>query len=291
MLGNHVGPPLRFSTSRRRPTWQAGQENDGIAMRQYLIELWQHRDLTWSFALRDIKARYKQTALGAAWAVLQPFSLMVVFTLVFSRFARVSSDGLPYPIFSYTGLIFWSFFSVTVAQGTVAIGANASLVRKIYFPRETLLISIIMSAALDLAIAAVIFAGMLAYYRITITWTILWLPVLLMVQTFFALGVICISSAVQAHYRDVGHALPLVLQMLMFATPVAYPLSAVPEGLLSFYVLNPMTPVIDGYRRVVLHGQSPDMPSLSTAAGVTLVLVLLGYSIFKRAEGTFADVI
>ena len=260
-------------------------------MREYLSELWQHRDLTLSFALRDIKARYKQTALGAAWAVLQPLSLMVVFTLVFSRFARVSSDGVPYPIFSYTALIFWSFFSVTVSQGTVAITANASLVRKIYFPRETLLISIIISAAMDLAIAAVIFAGMLAYYRISLTWAIVWLPVVLMVQTVFALGVICVSSAVQAYYRDVGHALPLFLQMWMFATPVAYPLSAVPDGLLPFYVLNPMTPVIDGYRRVILHGQPPDLVSLSTAASVTLVLIVLGYSVFKRAERTFADVI
>jgi len=260
-------------------------------MREYLSELWQHRDLTLSFALRDIKARYKQTALGAAWAVLQPLSLMVVFTLVFSRFARVSSDGVPYPIFSYTALIFWSFFSVTVSQGTVAITANASLVRKIYFPRETLLISIIISAAMDLAIAAVIFAGMLAYYRISLTWAIVWLPVVLMVQTVFALGVICVSSAVQAYYRDVGHALPLFLQMWMFATPVAYPLSAVPDGWLPFYVLNPMTPVIDGYRRVILHGQPPDLVSLSTAASVTLVLIVLGYSVFKRAERTFADVI
>ncbi len=260
-------------------------------MRQYLSDLWRHRDLTWSFALRDIKARYKQTALGAAWAVLQPFSLMVVFTLVFSRFARVSSDGVPYPIFSYTGLIFWSFFSMSVAQGTVAIVANASLVRKIYFPRETLLISVIISAAIDLAIAALIFAGMLAYYRIALAWTVLWVPVLLVVQTLFALAVICVSSAVQAYYRDVGHALPLGLQIWMFATPVAYPLSAVPEGLLPFYVLNPMTPVIDGYRRAVLHGQSPDLASLSTAATVTLVLVVLGYSLFKRAERTFADVI
>jgi ABC-type polysaccharide/polyol phosphate export permease len=260
-------------------------------MRQYLSDLWQHRDLTWSFALRDIKARYKQTALGAAWAVLQPFSLMVVFTLVFSRFARVSSDGVPYPIFSYTGLIFWSFFSMTVSQGTVAIVANASLVRKIYFPRETLLISVVISAAIDLAIAALIFAGMLVYYRIALTWTVLWVPVLFGVQTLFALAVICISSALQAYYRDVGHALPLGLQIWMFGTPVAYPLSAVPESLLPFYMLNPMTPVIDGYRRAILHGQAPDLAALSTAASVTLVLIVLGYSLFKRAERTFADVI
>jgi lipopolysaccharide transport system permease protein len=260
-------------------------------MREHLAELLQHRELTWSFALRDIKARYKQTALGAAWAVLQPFSLMVVFTLVFSRFAKVSSDGLPYPIFSYTSLIFWSFFSMVVSQGTVAIVANASLVRKIYFPRETLLISIVISAAIDLGVAGTIFAGMLAYYRIALTWTVLWLPVLLVVQTLFAFAVICISSAVQVYYRDVGHALPLLLQLWMFATPVAYPLSAVPEPVRPLYVLNPMTPIIDGYRRVILQGLAPDWASLGAAVSLTLVLIVAGYTLFKRAEGTFADVI
>ena len=260
-------------------------------MREQLRELWQHRDLTWSFAVRDIKARYKQTALGAAWAVLQPFSLMIIFTLVFARFAKVSSDGLPYPIFSYTSLIFWTFFSMTVTQGTVAIVANASLVRKIYFPRETLLISIVLSAALDLVIAAVIFGGMLAYYRIALAWTVLWVPVLLMLQTLFALAIICASSAVHVNYRDIGHGLPLGLQVWLFATPVAYPLSVVPAALLPIYMLNPMTPIIDGYRRVILHGQAPDVPHLLSAAAATVFLLVLTYLNFKRAERTFADVI
>jgi lipopolysaccharide transport system permease protein len=260
-------------------------------MRTHLAEFWEHKDLTLSFAVRDIKARYKQTALGAAWAVLQPFSLMVVFTLVFSRFAQVPSDGVPYPIFSYSGLIFWTFFATAVSQGTAAIVANSNLVRKIYFPRETLLVSIVLAAGLDLAIAGVIFGVMMGYYQISVPATVLWVPVLLTVQTLFALAVVCFTSAIHVALRDIGHGIPLLLQLWMFATPVAYPLTVVPARLLPIYQLNPMTPIIDGYRRVILHGQPPDLPALATATVITLLLLAVGYVFFKRAEGTFADVI
>jgi ABC-type polysaccharide/polyol phosphate export permease len=260
-------------------------------MREHLRELWQHRELTLSFARRDIKARYRQTAFGAAWAVLQPFSLMVVFTLVFSRFAKISTDGIPYPIFAYTSLIFWTFFANSVSHGTMAMVANASLVRKIYFPRETLLIAVILSAGLDLFIAATIFSGMLVYYQVGISVTVLWVPVLLVLQTVFALGISCLSSALHVNYRDVGHALPLLLQLWLFATPVAYPLGLVPEALLPFYLLNPMAPIIDGYRRVILQGIPPDPAQLMLATVVILTLVCTGYALFKRAERTFADVI
>lgn len=260
-------------------------------MREDLRELWQHRELTLSFARRDIKARYRQTAFGAAWAVLQPFSLMVVFTLVFSRFAKISTDGIPYPVFSYTSLIFWTFFANSVSHGTVAMVANASLVRKIYFPREALLIAVILSAALDLCIATTIFGGMLAYFRVGITATVLWVPVLLLLQTIFALGISCLSSALHVNYRDVGHALPLLLQLWLFATPVAYPLSLVPEPLLPLYLLNPMAPIIEGYRRVILRGVPPDPQQLMLATVIILTITCAGYVLFKRAERTFADVI
>jgi lipopolysaccharide transport system permease protein len=260
-------------------------------MRAQLAEFWEHKDLTLSFAVRDIKARYKQTALGAAWAMLQPLSLMVAFTLVFSRFAQVPSDGVPYPIFSYSALIFWTFFATAVSQGTAAIVANSNLVRKIYFPRETLLVSILLAAALDLSIAAAIFAAMLAYYHVAVSWTVLWVPVLLLIQTMFALAVICVTSAIHVSLRDIGHGIPLLLQLWMFATPIAYPLKVVPASLLPIYMLNPMAPIIDGYRRTILLGQSPDVHGLLIASVVTLLVLTVGYSFFKRAETTFADVI
>lgn len=260
-------------------------------MRDQLREFWQHRDLTLGFTTRDIKARYKQTALGAAWAILQPLSLMVVFTLVFSRFAQIPSDGVPYPIFSYTGLIFWTFFAKTVSGGTIAIVANANLIRKIYFPREALLASVVLSGALDLAISATIFAAMLVYYHVAVGPTVLWVPLLFLLQTLFATAIISLTAPLHVNFRDVGHAIPLILQLWMFATPVAYPISVVPQSARTVYSLNPMTPIIDGYRRAILHGLPPEPGPLVLAGLVTVVLLLVGYAAFKHAERTFADVI
>lgn len=257
----------------------------------YLREFWRHRDLTMSFTTRDLKARYKQTALGVAWAILQPFSLMVVFTVVFSRFARIPSDGIPYPVFSYTGLIFWTFFAKTLLGGTVAIVANANLIRKIYFPRETLLVSVVFSGLIDLAVSTILFAALLAYYQMPVAATVVWVPVLLVLQTLFVAGLSFLTAPVHVKFRDVGHAIPLLVQIWMFATPVAYPISVVPERLRAFYLLNPMAPIIDGYRRAILHGLPPELGPLGVSAVITLTLLLAGYAAFKHAERTFADVI
>ncbi|GIK85351.1 MAG: transport permease protein [Betaproteobacteria bacterium] len=258
---------------------------------QYLRELAENAHLVLNFARRDIRAKYKQTILGVAWAVIQPLTLMVVFTFVFSLFARVPSDGLPYPIFSYSVLIFWMFFSACISQGTIAMTANAGLVRKIWFPRETLLLAVILSALVDLVIASVILAGMFVFYQIPLTWTALWVLPLLALQIVFALGVILVTSAVHVHYRDVGHALPLIMQVWMYATPIAYSLTSVPEWLKPLFVLNPMTGIIDGYRRVLLRATPPDHAALVIAAVASIALLLVSYTAFKRAERTFADVI
>jgi lipopolysaccharide transport system permease protein len=262
-----------------------------MAMREYFHELRAHLPLVVTFARRDVRARYRQTAFGVAWAIIQPFSLMVVFTAVFSKFARVPSDGIPYPIFAYSALIFWMCFATSVSQGTMAMVANANLVRKIYFPRETLLLAVLLSTGMDLLVASGIFVGMLAYYGVGLTWAALWVLPLFAIQELLTLGVICMTSAVEVHFRDIGHALPLALQLWMFATPVAYPLSLVPEWLLPLYHLNPMATVIDGYRRVLLLGDLPDLMQLWVSLGVAMVLLSVAYFGFKRAERTFADVI
>jgi lipopolysaccharide transport system permease protein len=256
-----------------------------------LRELAANLHLVVSFARRDIRAKYKQTAIGAAWAVIQPLMLMIIFTLVFSTFAKVPSDGLPYPIFTYSVLIFWTFFATTISQGTVAMTANATLVRKIYFPRETLLLAVILSGLVDLAIAAVILAGMFVYFGIGVTPTVLWAFPLLALQILFCLAVILVTSAVHVRFRDIGHALPLLLQMWMFASPVAYPLSSVPEWLRPYYLLNPMAGIVDGYRRVLLRGETPDLGVLAVGFVVVAIAILVAYTMFKRAERTFADVI
>jgi len=254
-------------------------------------ELVQYSYLILSFARRDIRARYKQTALGAAWAVLQPLSLMIVFTLVFDKVARIPTDGTPYPLFSFSALIFWSFFSTSMSQGTFAMTSNSNLVRKIYFPRETLLLAVMLSASLDLAIACAMLGVLLVLYGSTISWTVLWVPLLLGLQVLFTLALICFTSAVHVYFRDIGHALSLGLQLWMFATPVAYPMSVVPQSVRSWYLLNPMAPIIDGYRRAILYGQPPDLPRLGTVLLFVTALLFLTYFGFKRAERTFADVI
>jgi lipopolysaccharide transport system permease protein len=257
----------------------------------YISELLNHRHLVLSFAQRDLRAKYKQTIFGLGWAVFQPFSLMVAFTFVFSRFTQVSSEGIPYPIFTYSALIFWTCFATSVSQGTIAMTANANLVRKIYFPRETLLLAVMISALIDLAIAGTVFLGMLFYYHLPLTWVSLWVIPLLALQLLITLAVICVSSAVHVHFRDIGHVLPLVLLLWMLASPVAYPLSSVPAQTRSLYMLNPMAGVIDSYRRVLLHGESPDFGYLASALGVAVIAVVAAYLFFKRAERTFADVI
>jgi lipopolysaccharide transport system permease protein len=256
-----------------------------------LGELARHAHLILSFAQRDIRAKYKQTVFGIAWAVFQPFSLMVAFTFVFSRFAQVNSEGVPYPIFSYSALIFWTCFATSVSQGTIAMTANANLVRKIYFPRETLLLAVMISALVDLVIAALVFAGMLLYYQIPLTWAGLWTIPLLALQMLITLAVICVTSAVHVHFRDMGHVLPLALLLWLFATPVAYPLSSVPASVRSVYMLNPMAGIIDGYRRALLQGSPPDLAYVVTAFAVALVALAVAYLFFKRAARTFADVI
>jgi lipopolysaccharide transport system permease protein len=260
-------------------------------MLEALQNVYRHWDLIASFAIRDIKARYKQTALGVAWALLQPLSMMVVFTLVFSVFAKVPSDGIPYPVFAYSALIFWTFFANTISTGTVAMTANGVLIRKTYFPRETLLLSVILAGLLDLGVASLLFLGMLAYYQIGLTLAALWVVPLAALQMLLALGVVSLTSAAHVHFRDIGHGLPLLVQLWMFASPVAYPLSVIPGWLRPLYLLNPLAAILDGYRRAIIMGTAPDLPALAASAAITIVLASAALAVFKRAERTFADVI
>ena len=252
---------------------------------------WHHRDLIVSFTLRDIKARYKQTALGVTWALLQPLSMMVVFTLVFSLFAKVPSDGIPYPVFAYSALIFWIYFSNAISSGTAAMVANAPLIRKIYFPRETLLIAIVLGGLLDLGVASLLFVGLLVYYKVTLSLAALWVIPLLLLQTTLIFGVISLTAAANVYYRDMGHALPLIVQLWMFATPVAYPISVIPVWLHPFYMLNPMAPIIDGYRRALILGAAPHVVALAGSAVITIIITGVALAVFQRAARTFADVI
>jgi lipopolysaccharide transport system permease protein len=217
--------------------------------------------------------------------------MMIVFTLVFSLFARVPSDGIPYPVFAYSALIFWTFFSNTISGGTGAMVSNATLIRKIYFPRETLLIAVMLAGLLDLGVASLLFVGMLFYFKISLTLAALWVVPLLLLQIVLTFGVISLTSAAHVNFRDMGHALPLVVQLWMFATPVAYPISVIPAWLRPYYLLNPMAAIIDGYRSALIMGTSPNLAALGLSAAVTVVVTSLAVSVFKRAARSFADVI
>jgi len=256
-----------------------------------LHELWNYRELLWVLTLRNVQIRYKQSILGIAWAVLQPLALMLIFTLVFSALLKVPSEGVPYPIFSYSALLFWTFFSNSLNNAIPSLEDNAALIKKIYFPREFFPISSILAAVFDLLIAAVIFLGMMFYYHVSFTLNILYVIPLLIIQTIFTMGVCFIFSALNAYYRDVKYALPLVIQLWLYATPIIYPLSSVPERFRLYYMLNPMAGIIESYRNVLVKGIAPDTFYVGVAAAGAVLLFILGYWYFKRIEMTIADIV
>lgn len=255
-------------------------------------ELWRHRELLWLLTLREIKVRYKQTALGVAWAVVQPLSLMIVFTVFFSWFARIESDGIPYPLFSYAALLPWMFFSTSLSFAIPSLIANSHIITKIYFPREVIPLSAVLAALLDFLIAAAAFVLLMFVYRVPPSWNLLYVLPIVAIQVLFTVGVSLLLSAFTVLYRDVRHTLPLVIQIWMFVTPILYPASVVPERLRGWYFsLNPMAAIIDGYRRAILQQQPPQLAYLLLAAAVSCLLVWAGYKYFKHLEREFADIV
>lgn len=258
---------------------------------RYVNDLRGYRNLLWLWTLREIKVRYKQSILGGAWAILQPLLLTLMFTIIFSYFVKLPSDGVPYPIFIYTAMLPWTFLSTSVGFGIPSLVTNLNLITKVFFPREVLPVASIAAAFFDFLIASSIFILLLLYYRMPITLEYLWLPLIMLVQIVLTLGVVFIGSALNVFYRDLRFVVPLLLQLWMYASPVVYPISAVPEEILPLYMLNPMAGIIDSYRRVLLHGQPPHFPYLGFATLLSLIIGLLGYYYFKREEWKFADLI
>ena len=255
-------------------------------------ELWKHRELLWLITQREIKVRYKQSVLGVLWAILQPFSLMVVFTIFFSWFARMQSDGIPYPLFSFAALLPWTFFSSSLSFAIPSLIANSHIITKIYFPREIIPLASVLAAFLDFIIASFVFAGMLVFYRVTPTWNLVYVLPLVAVQLVFTTGICLLLSAFTVLYRDVRHMLPLLIQIWMFVTPILYPVSVVPGRWRVLYLaLNPMAAIIDGYRRSVVQGLQPDLRYLALASIVSGLLLWLGYKYFKHLEREFADIV
>jgi ABC-type polysaccharide/polyol phosphate export permease len=253
-------------------------------------EVWRRRELVRTLAERDFRVRYKQAVLGVAWAVLTPLALMVVFTVFFQRVAKVDTGGAPYALFAYLGLLPWTFFSTSVAQGGQSLVLNNQLLNKVYCPREVFPMASTVVAAIDTTIAVAVLGLLFVVTGFVPKATSVWVPVLLGVQVAFTFGATLVISAVLVFFRDLRHALPVILQLGLFATPVAYGMDVVPENLQVLYsAVNPLAPVIDGYRRTILLGLPPDWQLLVPGAVVSAVLLVAGYAVFKRMEPGFAD--
>ena len=256
-----------------------------------LRELWAYRELLYFLTWRDIKVRYKQTALGAAWAVIQPFFTMVVFSLFFGRLARIPSDGIPYPIFSYAALVPWTFFANGLGQSTNSLVGSSNLIKKVYFPRLAIPLATVLSEAVDFAIAFVVLVAMMAYFRIAPTANVVWLPLFLLLALATSLGVGLWLSALNVEYRDVRYVVPFLTQFWMFATPIAYPSSLLSEPWRTVYALNPMVGVVEGFRWALLGTRTAPGPTVLVSAVMALAILAGGALYFRRMEKRFADIV
>jgi len=256
-----------------------------------LPSVWQYRELLYFLIWRDVKIRYKQTVIGAAWAVLQPLMTMLIFAVIFGKFARIPSDGSPYPIFAYVALLPWTYFAQAIDRSGTSLVGNPELISKVYFPRLIMPIAAALAPLVDFAIAFTLLLGMMLWFRTPATWAVLALPLFLLLALMTALAVSIFLSALNVRYRDVRHAIPFLVQFWMYASPVAYPVSLVPEKWRLLYGLNPMTGVIEGFRWALLGTQNLDVRLIAASAVVVMAFFLGGVVYFNQAEQTFADVV
>lgn len=256
-----------------------------------LKELWTYRELLYFLTWRDIKVRYKQTVLGAAWAIIQPVFTMVIFSLFFGHLGKLPSDGLPYPIFAYAALVPWHFFANGLSQAAGSLVSDARLISKVYFPRLTIPISTVLSGVIDFCLAFTILLGMMAYYQIWPTANIIWIPLLLLLALCTALGVGLWLAAMNVQFRDVRYVVPFLTQSWLFATPIAYPSSLLSEPWRTVYALNPMVGVVEGFRWALLGTDTAPGPMILVSTLAAIGLLVSGAFYFRRMEKTFADLI
>jgi lipopolysaccharide transport system permease protein len=256
-----------------------------------LGELWKYRELLFFLTWRDIKVRYKQTALGAAWAVLQPVLTMIVFSIIFGGLAKLPSEGIPYPIFTFAALLPWQLFAFALTQSSNSLIGDQKLINKVYFPRLVVPFSSVLAGVLDFAIAFVVLIGLVVFYGIRLTPAVLLLPFFLLLALASAMAVGLWFSALNVKYRDIRYVVPFLTQFWMYATPIAYSSSLIPEKWRWLYSLNPMTGVVEGFRYAILGKSSLDLVSLGISAFAVVALLVGGLHYFKRMEASFADII
>jgi lipopolysaccharide transport system permease protein len=269
----------------RAPSFSANTVVSGI------LTLARHTDLLYTLTLFRLNVRYKQSILGWIWAALQPLALMTIYTFVFAGVAKVPSEGVPYPVFVYTALLPWIFFSNAILNAMRGLVSYPTLLTTMYFPREIIPLSYVAAALIDFGIAFGILTGLMAHYGISLNWNVLYAVPIIALLSAFTTAIALFLSSVQVRFRDVGFGAPLLFQIGMFATPIVYPLSAVPARFQRIYLLNPVASLVDAFRRVVLHGTPPDAALFATSAATTLLCLTLAYGYFKAVEATMADVI
>lgn len=277
-----MSTPQRITTLRPVRGWAALN----------LKELWIYRELIYFMTWKDLKVRYKQTLLGASWAILQPFMTMVVFSIFFGELAKVPSDGVPYPIFSFTALLPWGLFSKALSDASRSLVQSSHMITKVYFPRLILPLASILAGVVDFALALIVLLGMMIYYGIVPTPAVWYLPLFLLLALITALGVGLWLSALNVMYRDIGYVLPFLTQFWLFMTPIAYPASMVPEKWRLLYALNPMTGVVEGFRWALLGTQQANSSlMLAVSTGISVVILVSGLFYFRRMERLFADMV
>ncbi len=253
--------------------------------------LWEYRELLYFLTWRDIKVRYKQTALGAMWAIIQPLFTMLVFSLFFGKLAKMPSEGIPYPLFSLAALVPWTFFANGLTLSSNSLVGSANLITKVYFPRLAIPISTMLSGVVDLLLAMVLLLGMMLYYGITPGAKTMWLAVFVLLGLAASLGVGLWLSALNVRYRDVHYVVPFLVQFWMFATPIAYPSTLLPEPWRTLYGLNPMAGVVEGFRWALLGADTQPGRMMAVSGGATVLILITGAFYFRRAEKTFADLV
>jgi lipopolysaccharide transport system permease protein len=256
-----------------------------------LRTLAQYSDLLYTLSLFRLNVRYKQSALGWTWAALQPLALMAIYTVIFTRVTRIETAGVPYPVFVFSALLPWIFFSSTISNAVNGLVLYPNLLTKMYFPREIIPLSYVLAALTDFCIASVILMGVMTFYKVPLTMHLLYaIPIIVLLGGVAASVALCLS-AIQVRFRDMGLAMPFLLQIWMFTVPVVYPLQSVPERYRAIYLLDPVAGLIESFRQVVVHGAVPDLRSMAFCAGLTLIGLAAAYAFFKSSEATMADVI
>lgn len=256
-----------------------------------LTELWEFRELMFFLAWRDVKVRYKQTVLGVAWAIIQPFFTMVVFSVFFGRLAKMGSEGLPYPIFAYTALVPWSLFATSLSESSSSLVSNSNLIKKVYFPKLVVPISTVISSLLDFAIAFALLIAMMLYFGVTPSIRLMCVPLFVLLAITTSLGVGLWFSALNVQFRDIRYAIPFLVQVWLFGTPVAYSSTIVPDEWRWLYALNPMVGVVEGFRWALLGTEGLSPSALATSVGAAILLAVTGALFFRRMERGFADII